>query len=1336
MGDRRGQRRLHVAVAALFASVLIAIPATASVPPPLPNPILQGGCPLDVALIVDASTSTRLQRADIQDAMRSLVDGLEGTGSTLRIINGSTFGSVAVAPTPVTAETIASDFDPFIDGYYGLYGSNWEAWFARVPELGSPDVVVFLVGYDPMLSGTSRSTYGRGGATALEAGVREANAVKLGGSRIFGVTFGGANVSAVSGPLAYPSSDYAEADHVAATPADLSTTLAGYAETLCSIGGGAGDLVWWDVDGDGRQGPDEPGIPGVTVTASAPGGAPVAVDVTDDQGAYSLRGLPPGDYVIDVAADDVLPGGPLAGFSPSPADVGDEAGDSDGVPGGVIVTVGDSVRDDIDFGFSYPTDVSLVVAVDHLGDDVVALDPVQFGATVENVGSAPATRVAVVATYEALRLVDSLPAADDPADDGELNWSDLGSLSAAGSLGIDFDFVAAEPATAAVTVVATAYVDPDGVGPLPEIEVTTATGSGLVEVAPPPDALIGDRVWWDLDEDGVQDDGEPGLGGVTLELLVGGVVTDVTTTDGLGGYAFDRLEPGEYVVRIAAEEFGAGGSLEGFDAAPQDVGDDALDSDGDPTGHDVAVTLVLDQHENSIDFGFVLQAGGGGLVVDASLPGVQRFLGYYLPWEAGDSHNVIQGNSGPYSHQDEVNRYAWDFSMAIGTPVLAAAPGIVRFAFDAWDPFSPVAGNYVLIQHADRVCTLYLHVGTVTVQRGQVVGQGEQIATAGDTGTSGSAHLHYAVDNCAWISMPSSFVEAGVPTAGMSLRSANPADTPTPAIVNPVEVGQVVALEVDADYVGGAAVTRAELVVTFDEEALNYVASSENPSSGGPGVLRWNDHLALGETFTVGFVTDAASAGAVATAEVTVFTDPDGAGPLPEVELASALDMVTWQITAPPEPVHLVGTLYGDVDGDGDRDVSELGLAGITVEAWLDDGDSVFEPGEDDYLSTSAITDQYGQYDLEVPPDLPFWVVPADDDLDGAIATAGAFALAGDDSLWFGFAWPEVQLVVVPEDRPDGATLVLPGPYPVSVTFNYTITNTGETALRDLVVVDDAGTPGDASDDLAVCSITGPIAIGAEQSCSLTRSLDDPGTSTATVTATPTGWAPGATGPEVSDSDSASVQRLADGTNPDLRSDACGSDIVLVLDESGSVSRYRTTVTQAARNFLAGVSDTGTRVAIVEFSSVATLMVPYTEVTSGALGTIETSFVPYLDNGYYPTGFTNWKAALEIVRDDLSSPSTVIFFTDGNPNILDGVWVSERSAAEGAAGVADHLKAQGVHMFAVGAGRSHDIEFLEEISGPDRYPPAPFDEADYASSIRMDLIDEMFADYAARICAP
>lgn len=49
---------------------------------------------------------------------------------------------------------------------------------------------------------------------------------------------------------------------------------------------------------------------------------------------------------------------------------------------------------------------------------------------------------------------------------------------------------------------------------------------------------------------------------------------------------------------------------------------------------------------------------------------------YKLPWKAGVSRFVSQGNRSFTSHRD-LHFYAWDFWMAIGTEVLAARAGAI-----------------------------------------------------------------------------------------------------------------------------------------------------------------------------------------------------------------------------------------------------------------------------------------------------------------------------------------------------------------------------------------------------------------------------------------------------------------------------------------------------------------------------------------------------------------------------------------------------------------------------------------------------------------------------------
>jgi len=75
-----------------------------------------------------------------------------------------------------------------------------------------------------------------------------------------------------------------------------------------------------------------------------------------------------------------------------------------------------------------------------------------------------------------------------------------------------------------------------------------------------------------------------------------------------------------------------------------------------------------------------------------------------------------------------------------GAPVLASAAGTVV------EVESRVAyGTNVVIDHGDRVATVYAHLGSVAVAVGDPVAQGQTIGTIGSTGFSTGAHLHYEV---------------------------------------------------------------------------------------------------------------------------------------------------------------------------------------------------------------------------------------------------------------------------------------------------------------------------------------------------------------------------------------------------------------------------------------------------------------------------------------------------------------------------------------------------------------------------------------------------------------
>lgn len=90
-------------------------------------------------------------------------------------------------------------------------------------------------------------------------------------------------------------------------------------------------------------------------------------------------------------------------------------------------------------------------------------------------------------------------------------------------------------------------------------------------------ASLGDTVWYDDDQDGIQDAGEAGFAGVTVNLYTcAGLYLNTTTTDANGYYIFTGLAPGDYRVEFIAPE--------GYTFSPQNQGsDDAVDSDADPT---------------------------------------------------------------------------------------------------------------------------------------------------------------------------------------------------------------------------------------------------------------------------------------------------------------------------------------------------------------------------------------------------------------------------------------------------------------------------------------------------------------------------------------------------------------------------------------------------------------------------------------------------------------------------------------------------------------------------------------------------------------------------------
>ena len=82
-----------------------------------------------------------------------------------------------------------------------------------------------------------------------------------------------------------------------------------------------------------------------------------------------------------------------------------------------------------------------------------------------------------------------------------------------------------------------------------------------------------------------------------------------------------------------------------------------------------------------------------------------------------------------------------DIAAAIGTPIVAAASGVVVFA--GWSDQG--LGYKVSIRHPDGNVSIYGHNQRLLVTSGQKVEQGQQIAEMGSTGFSTGPHLHFEI---------------------------------------------------------------------------------------------------------------------------------------------------------------------------------------------------------------------------------------------------------------------------------------------------------------------------------------------------------------------------------------------------------------------------------------------------------------------------------------------------------------------------------------------------------------------------------------------------------------
>jgi len=105
------------------------------------------------------------------------------------------------------------------------------------------------------------------------------------------------------------------------------------------------------------------------------------------------------------------------------------------------------------------------------------------------------------------------------------------------------------------------------------------------------------------------------------------------------------------------------------------------------------------------------------------------------PFNASGFGRRIDPFSGQWAMHEGI-----DFLADIGSPVVAAAGGIVQFA-----GFHPQYGYMIDIDHGNDLVTRYAHLSKLFVKEGDVVQRARRIALSGNTGRSTGPHVHFEV---------------------------------------------------------------------------------------------------------------------------------------------------------------------------------------------------------------------------------------------------------------------------------------------------------------------------------------------------------------------------------------------------------------------------------------------------------------------------------------------------------------------------------------------------------------------------------------------------------------
>jgi len=110
-------------------------------------------------------------------------------------------------------------------------------------------------------------------------------------------------------------------------------------------------------------------------------------------------------------------------------------------------------------------------------------------------------------------------------------------------------------------------------------------------------------------------------------------------------------------------------------------------------------------------------------------------------WPARGPISGVYGSQRILNGEPRAPHMGVDIAAPAGSPIVAAAGGVVRFAAELF-----LTGNTILIDHGYGLETSYAHLSRIDVKPGQRLRQGEQIGLVGATGRVTGPHLHWGME--------------------------------------------------------------------------------------------------------------------------------------------------------------------------------------------------------------------------------------------------------------------------------------------------------------------------------------------------------------------------------------------------------------------------------------------------------------------------------------------------------------------------------------------------------------------------------------------------------------